>query len=126
MIQRTEDQEQEMIFDWAEAIKPRDHRLENLFAIPNGGYRSKATAARLKATGVRAGVPDMCLAYPSGEYHGLFVELKRADGGVLSPAQKIWIERLRLLGYKACVAHGHEEAIRIIMDYLDPEEDDDD
>ena len=118
MIQRTEDQEQEMIFDWVEARKHRDPRLENLFAIPNGGYRSKATAARLKATGVRAGVPDMCLAYPSGPYHALFLELKRADGGVVSPAQKIWIERLRMLGYMACVAHGHEEAIRAITDYL--------
>ena len=35
-----------------------------LFAVPNGGARSKATAGKLKAEGVVAGVADLILLVP--------------------------------------------------------------
>jgi len=54
------------------------------FAIPNGGWRTKAEAGILKATGVKAGVPDLCILYNGMT---LFVECK-AEGACLSPAQK--------------------------------------
>lgn len=44
------------------------------FAIPNGEKRSKATAGRLKAMGVRAGVADLCIFV--NRSHAAFVELK--------------------------------------------------
>src|SRR5271156_3164070 len=34
------------------------------FACPNGGYPTKAEAARLKWTGVLAGVPDLAIVAP--------------------------------------------------------------
>src|SRR5262245_64718583 len=49
------------------------------FAIPNGGARDVITAGRLKAEGVRAGVPDVCLPVARAGYHGLFLEVKRPD-----------------------------------------------
>lgn len=35
-----------------------------VFAIPNGGSRNKAEAAKLKAEGVSAGVPDLFIPIP--------------------------------------------------------------
>ncbi len=37
-----------------------------IWAVPNGGLRTKSEAARLKWTGVLAGVPDLTLALPDG------------------------------------------------------------
>lgn len=51
-----------------------------LFAIPNGGARNPVVGAKLKAEGVRRGIPDLCLAVPAipgGDCHyALFMELK--------------------------------------------------
>ena len=56
-----------------------------IFAIPNGGFRSRATAGRLKAEGVSPGVPDLCV--PAWQ---LWIEMKRLRGGRLSPEQRNW------------------------------------
>lgn len=89
-----------------------------LFAIPNGGERNIIVAARMKAEGVRAGVPDMFLAYPTPFAHGLFIELKKTKGGRVSDAQKSFISELTEQGYRATVCKGAEEAINEIKRYL--------
>lgn len=115
----SEHHEQVAIFNWAKLHMAKYPQLENLFAIPNGGQRSKVTGAMLKAEGVRAGVPDLCLAYPITPYAGLFIELKRRDGGKVSTAQADWINRLNQAGYLAIVAFGAKEAVNEIIKYLD-------
>ncbi|MBO5449790.1 MAG: VRR-NUC domain-containing protein [Ruminococcus sp.] len=92
--------------------------LDFLHAIPNGGYRNKTTAAKLKAEGVKPGVPDICLPYPVGEFHGLYIEMKRESGGRLSDRQKIWIAYLQSQNYAACVCNGFEEARDVLLAYL--------
>lgn len=69
--------------------------LRWLFAIPNGGSRggdkrsAQIVGAQMKAEGVKAGVSDMMLPVPKHNLCGLFIELKREDGGAgLSPLQK--------------------------------------
>jgi len=54
--------------------------LELIHSIPNGGARHIAVAAKLRAEGVRAGVPDIFLPVPRGSAHGLYIELKRKGG----------------------------------------------
>ena len=56
------------------------------FAVPNGGWRNKAVAAKLKAGGVRPGVSDFVLVYEGRAY---FLELK-AKGGQQSEAQIVF------------------------------------
>ena len=96
--------------------------LALLYAIPNGGKRSIKTARMLKATGVKAGVPDMCLPVPRYPYHGLYIELKRRKGGRVSEKQSEWLHDLRKEGYKTCVCYGSDEAIQVIEEYLKGEQ----
>ncbi len=112
-----EHQEQVKLFEWASYIP----ELELLFAIPNGGARHIVVAKKLKAEGVKAGVPDICLPVPTADYNGLFIELK-AKGGALSENQLWWIGRLNTIGYKAVKCNGFEEAKQVILDYLSMKE----
>ena len=114
-----EHDEQSALFEWANAAQGEHPELCMLFAIPNGGARHPAVAAQLKAEGVKAGVPDIFLAVARGRWHGLFVELKRADrSNHATSAQRAWMEMLRRYGYSAIVCYGATDAINAIMGYL--------
>lgn len=90
-----------------------------LMAIPNGGWRNATTAAKLKAEGVIAGVPDLFLAIPRGEYHGLWIEMKNGKAGRLSDAQKNMIELLRSNGYKCEVCHSALDFRAAVQKYME-------
>jgi hypothetical protein len=93
-------------------------QLRMLIHVPNGGARDVITGAKLKASGVKRGVPDYILFVARGEYHGLAIELKRLRGGTLSPEQKEWLNDLRSEGWRAEVCCGHTAAWRVLEDYL--------
>ena len=62
-----------------------------LFAVPNGGHRSKTEAARLKAEGVVAGVSDLILLKSNHQYGALLIEMKTtARNSRQSDRQKEW------------------------------------
>lgn len=63
-------------------------------------------------------VPDLCLAYPAGEYHGLWIEMKRRAHGYASAEQLAMLSALRSVGYDAAVCRGWEEAREKIQNYL--------
>ena len=93
--------------------------LALLYAIPNGGARHRVVAAKLKAEGVKAGVPDYHLPVARGGWHGLWIELKRTKGGALSAEQRAWHSSLRAQGHRVEVCRGWEEAFDVIRDYLE-------
>lgn len=88
-----------------------------MFHIPNGGHRNVAEAASLKRQGVKPGVPDIFLAYPSGPWHGLFIELK-SKKGKLSKHQATMLGALANVLYGTWVCYGWEHAWKIIEEYL--------
>lgn len=88
-----------------------------VFAIPNGGSRNKAEAAKLKAEGVSAGVPDLFIPIPKQGYHGLFIEMKVGKNRT-SLEQDEWLALLRKNGYRAEVCYGADAAIKTIDDYI--------
>jgi hypothetical protein len=92
------------------------HTFE-LFAIPNGGKRIGFSGVKLKAEGVRPGVPDLCLVIPSGTKHGLFIEMKH-DKNKPSEEQKEFITRAGSRGYATAVCWTAEEAVAVIEGYL--------
>ncbi len=85
-----------------------------IFAIPNGGARSLATAGRLKAEGVVSGIPDLFV--PAWR---LWVEMKRERGGVVSADQKDIIAKLEVVGYCVLVCRGAEDAKAKIAAFLE-------
>ena len=87
-----------------------------IFAVPNGGGRSMAQGAALKAEGVVPGIPDLFV--PAWL---LWVEMKREAGGVVSPIQRDWIAYLEGIGHRVIVGRGFEDARRQILDVKKPE-----
>ena len=116
---KSESQEQIELMTWTKRNVDSYPGIELIFAIPNGGARHIATASRLKLEGVKAGVPDLFLPVAKRDFHGLFIELKKAKGGNLSKTQKQWRDDLREQGYAWVRANGAEHAINIIKGYYD-------
>lgn len=114
----TESVEQIGLFRWADWQTGTHPELKRLFHVPNGGYRNKATAGRLKAEGVKSGVPDVCLPVPRGGFHGLYIEMKRRKGNRTSGDQDDWLTFLQSQGYFTAVCKGWEAAASVILDYL--------
>jgi hypothetical protein len=112
-----EHNEQAMLFQWAALMVTRTPEMGMLFAIPNGGQRHPAVAAKLKAEGVKRGVPDLCLPVPRGKYHGLYLELK-AGKNRATLEQRAWLDALDKLGYYTNVCIGWETARDEITAYL--------
>jgi hypothetical protein len=115
----TEHAEQRALMQWAAANSARHPELRLLFAVPNGGARSRATAGRLKAEGVKPGVPDLCLPVARGKYHSLWLELKRTKGGRVSPDQHWWHDQLTAQGHLVVTVKGCTEAVAALLPYLD-------
>lgn len=113
-----EGEEQAWLFEWAAYQAGKYPELELMHHVPNGGSRNKAEAAKLKAQGVKPGVPDISLPVARGGYHGLYIELKRRRGGRVSAEQSGWIEKLNGQGYCAKELHGWEAAAECILWYL--------
>ena len=113
-----EKEEQTALMKWAVLSAGRRPELRLIYHIPNGGSRNAIEARNLKAQGVKAGVPDICLPVARKGYHGLYIELKRQQGGRVSEAQDGWIKALNEQGYLAKVCAGFMEAVRLIEDYL--------
>jgi hypothetical protein len=106
----TEHEEQAAVIAWA------DNHPEAwvLYANVNGQYRP----GQRPEPGLRTGIPDLFLPLARGGANGLYIELKRTKGGVVSEAQNFWIETLLNRGYWAVVCYGADEAIEAIIEYL--------
>lgn len=115
-----EHDEQVRLFEWAELVSLKDLRLKLLFAIPNGAYFGGMWKVinKMKAEGLKSGVPDVFLAVPKKRFHGLFIEMKVGKNKP-SDTQKEWIENLRLAGYMVEICYSADEAINLIQMYLD-------
>ncbi len=110
----TEHEEQREVVRWFR----QTYKGVRIFAIPNGGQRSIAAAARLKVEGVSAGVPDLFI--PAWR---LWVEMKRVKNGVLSAEQRDWIKYLEEVGYCAKVCKGADDAKEQITAFFNQQKD---
>lgn len=117
-----EDVEQAALFSWAGYSEGKYPELKLLFAIPNGGYRPIKVAIGMKETGTKSGVPDVFLPVSKQGFHGLFIEMKRVQGGAVSANQKMWITALAHQGYCVEVCKGFEAARDTIINYLEGKE----
>ena len=119
----TEHQEQAMLVAWARHTESHWPELALLHAIPNGGWRHKATAGRLKAEGLKPGVPDLCLPVARHGYHGLYLEMKSKKGRVRQ-SQRWWLDALTAQGYLAVDGKGFAQGVDVFTEYLGDKEPD--
>lgn len=114
----SEHQEARALMQWVGANQKTFPELDLLFHIPNGGQRGIVAASKLKAEGTKKGIPDYMLPVSRGGFHGLFLELKKREGGVVSKEQIRLIAKLSEQGYLTVVVKGWEEASRQLVGYL--------
>ena len=109
--------EQVALFKWAAANIAKYPQLKFMFAIPNGGKRNIQTARKLKAEGVKPGIPDIFLPVPKYHQHGLFIEMKFGKNKQ-TPAQKEVMSDLIQQGYACVVCYSWIESVCEIERYL--------
>lgn len=91
------------------AVKFLSHALDSnstFFHPANGGYRHATEAKRLKAMAVMPGLPDLGIIH-SGRI--TWIELKRAKGSYLSPAQAHCHKRLEAAGSPVSVCRNLDD-----------------
>lgn len=95
-----------------------DMRKVFYFAVPNGGKRNKVTASIMKAEGVKAGIPDICIIHEGMVY---FLEVKKpkttTPKGVLSKIQKERIEQIKEAGGEVAVVYSVADVIEQCIEW---------
>lgn len=139
----TEHAEQCAVMTWAALNAAKWPCLRLLYAVPNGAFFggevktlksgknlpvAAIRARKLKAEGLKEGVPDLCLPVPAGKTgrggdgetgsHGIYIELKRRTLGKPSAMQTWWRQCLVLMGYRAEFCHGAAEAIDVLRQHV--------
>jgi len=92
-----------------------------LWCIADRRGRMEDRPKRIKAEGVKAGVPDIFLPVSVGIWSGLFVEMKRTKGGRLTDEQRDFLNSLDP-HYIVAIAHGAQDVIDKIRDSIAPRE----
>ena len=78
--------------------------------------KSYAARAKLKASGVSAGFPDLLVITPKGL---VFIEMKRSNGrpSDVSDEQEAWLRDLQCAGFEATVCYGGKQAIEFLKGF---------
>jgi len=117
MRNQIEHQNQVALFQWAKLNENRFPELKWMFAIPNGGKRNIQTAMKLKAEGVKPGIPDIFLPVPKQGAHGLFIEMK-AGKNALTDNQKDFYHYALNRDYLYSSCYSWQNAAKEIESYL--------
>jgi hypothetical protein len=108
---------QVQVIDWAREHETQYPALAWLYAVPNGARLTIAVAKRMKAEGMRPGVPDLMLPERRGSYVGLAIELK-AGRNTPTRDQKLWLNHLKSQGWLTDVCYSFAWARDLILAYL--------
>jgi len=112
-VMGSENEEQAALFQWRDMVAGVLPELAMLHAIPNGQYRS----GQRMEPGLMAGIPDICLPFPSQGWHGFYGELK-VGNNTTSSEQDAVIRNLRNNGYFVVVKYGWVAMAKSLLDYL--------
>lgn len=118
-MKRGETTEQIKLFNWAKSYEDIIPELKLLYHVPNEGKRSQAGGQILKAAGLKAGVPDVCLPVARRGFNSLYIEMKYGNNKP-TKAQKEFMDALKGEGAKVAVCYSTEEAREMIRWYLSP------
>lgn len=114
-MQQNESKLQAAIIRWFAMAYPRYDKM--LFAIENKRRATPIQGARLKQQGIKAGVPDLCLALPTEKFGALYIELKFGKNKQTED-QKEFERACKEFGNCYQLIYSFDEAIRIITSYI--------
>lgn len=103
---------QKALFEW---IKYNHFLKDKTFHIANGTLNGRH-GKELKLMGVLPGVSDIFMMKATHGYHGMFLELKSAEGK-LSKQQTAFIANAEEEGYFTAVTNNLDEALEIVTWY---------
>ena len=109
--------QQSLLFDILRLNEQKYPYLKYIFAVPNGGARHPATAAKLKREGVKKGVWDIFVPIVLKNHPGMFIEMKYGRN-TLTDEQKEFSGFASAGGYKMAVCYSALDAIKEIENYL--------
>ena len=113
-----EHNEQVALIQWCKLHERKYPGLELLYATPNAGKRTPRQGAWMKAEGMKAGVPDLCLPVARGKYHAMYIEMK-VPPNKPTKEQAVWIDNLRAQGCLSIVAYDWDSARKAIEAYFE-------
>lgn len=111
-FQQSEYEEQKRFVKWLEA------KGLMFTAVPNSTWTpSQEQKSINKASGLRAGFPDMVVVIPNKKL--LCIEMKKRAGGSVSKKQREWLQILGTLpSVEPSVCNGAQEAIEFVKSHL--------
>lgn len=114
--------EQQALVEWLNyqpVLKEFFHKNDN------EGQRTPLQGHRLQKLGLRPGVSDIFIFYPTKSFHGLWLEVKRNKKYTLSErstptwiAQEKFMETVKSVGFAAFFCYGWVDGKEIIERYL--------
>lgn len=116
----SEEREQSLVYRWStkQSVREACQGIEWLYHCPNGGKRDKVTANKLKAMGVKKGIPDLQLNLVRKGYNGIAIEMKDPNGR-LEPEQKECIKHYMAQNWLVYVCYSAVEAHAALCNYFD-------
>lgn len=139
-MRHLEEAEQAALVEWAAYVSILDddrkpvQLCELIIAIPNGAHlagddkRRGMQMGRLIDMGVKPGAADLFVPLARGDWHGLFIEMKKPRNAfkypsdlarAVSPAQQSFGELVGRFGYWHVVCYGFDEARHVIEQYIE-------
>jgi hypothetical protein len=112
----SEHDEQVTLFSILALYEDKHPELKWIFAIPNGGKRHPATAVKMKAEGVKAGVWDLFIPVAVDEHCGMFIEMKFGKNHLTDNQVEFNLDVGN--AYKWMVCYSAIEACHAIGEYL--------
>ena len=118
----SENQEQRALVKWL-SYHPivRDFFCKN----NNEGKRTEVQGYNLRLMGLRRGVSDLFIYWPTKTYHGLWLEVKRNKKYSTSErstatwiAQENFLEKVKSIGFAGKFCYGWVDGKKIIENYL--------
>jgi hypothetical protein len=107
---------QTTFFQWIKLNQHRHPAIKWIHAIPNGEHRDIRTAVRLKAAGVKRGIPDIFVPWGTATHHGLYIECKAGKNKLTKEQADFYLYAMNK--YKTITAYDWITAARSVENYL--------
>lgn len=123
----TEQSLQSAFFCWlapyANSMLPEHEVFKLVHAVPSGGQRAQIVGTMMKAAGVRKGVWDVAMVFPSGSHPYGYIEFKRPihrnhkNGGLTDEQVEFGKLQLKRNAFLR-IAYGWQEGRDYLLEYV--------